>query len=189
MVRATIALATLLACAAAPCSALRASALARPRTSRTSSSRVRMEDAAEPAAEPEAELPSEEVDRLYSAEVDAVLARLPPYVPEEERYSFGFVPWAEKVNGRFAMMGLMILIALEAYLGKVRRRGIGPLSRSARRAAWALTAGPASTLARPGKPRATCARADSRANLWPPKPALPPFPRAPRAPQGILELF
>jgi hypothetical protein len=75
-------------------------------------------------------LPPESVDRIYGAEVDAAIARLKPFVPEEERNPFGFVPWAEKVNGRFCMMGFFALLFLEAYLDKVRRAGRRGASRA-----------------------------------------------------------
>lgn len=107
----------ILACAA-PAAALHSVGLVRPATRlATSRVRIRMED----AAKPEPAIPSEEVDRIYSAEVDAVLARLTatPYKPEEERYIWGFVPFAEKINGRFAMMGFFILLIIESVLGKV----------------------------------------------------------------------
>jgi hypothetical protein len=66
-------------------------------------------------------LPPEEVDAIYGAEVDAAIAKLPEYKTEEERYPFGFVPWAEKINGRAAMMGFTILLIIETVLGKVGR--------------------------------------------------------------------
>ncbi|KAG8463223.1 hypothetical protein KFE25_011220 [Diacronema lutheri] len=112
--RLVIALA-LLAGAAVPTGALRvvgAPTRARARISRTTC--VRMDD----APTREVVFPPEEVEAAYAAEVDAVLAKLGPYVPEDERYLFGFVPWAEKINGRFAMMGFTILLILESVLGK-----------------------------------------------------------------------
>eukprot|EP00197_Chlamydomonas_leiostraca_P006447 CAMPEP_0202868168 /NCGR_PEP_ID=MMETSP1391-20130828/10339_1 /ASSEMBLY_ACC=CAM_ASM_000867 /TAXON_ID=1034604 /ORGANISM="Chlamydomonas leiostraca, Strain SAG 11-49" /LENGTH=110 /DNA_ID=CAMNT_0049548291 /DNA_START=30 /DNA_END=362 /DNA_ORIENTATION=+ len=63
-------------------------------------------------------VPRSRVVRVQAAVKPPQGVSLPPQEPQAPPPMFGFVDWAEKINGRAAMLGFFALLLVEAVSGK-----------------------------------------------------------------------